>query len=97
MNGDDPALIHSEIEKRRAELSEEMNKLAKEFIQENYENVLGAGVFVMIGNGLPYPILTPVMEEIVNEAPESFKNNELIKEYLSVARSNMDKMRSARY
>ena len=51
----------------------------------------------MIGNGLPYPILTPVMEEIVNEAPESFKNNELIKEYLSVARSNMDKMRSARY
>jgi hypothetical protein len=97
MNGDDPALIHSEIEKRRAELSEEMNKLAKEFIQENYENVLGAGVFVMIGNGLPYPILTPVMEEIVNEAPESFKNNELIKEYLSVARSNMDKLRSARY
>ena len=66
MNGDDPALIHSEIEKRRAELSEEMNKLAKEFIQENYENVLGAGVFVIIGNGWPYPILSPVMEEIVN-------------------------------
>lgn len=97
MNGDDPALIHTEIEKQRTELSEEMNKLAKDFIQSNYENVLGPGVFIMICNGLPYPILTPAMEEIIDKAPDSFKNNGMIKEYLSVARSNMNKMQSARY
>lgn len=97
MNGDDPAVIHKEIEKQRTDLSEEMNKLAKEFIQDNYDNVLGPGVFIMICNGLPYPVLTPIMEEIVNAAPESFKNNGMIKEYLSVARSNMDKIQSVRY
>lgn len=97
MNGDDPSMIHNEIEKQRTDLSEEMNKLAKKFIQDNYENVLGPGVFIMICNGLPYPILTPAMEEIVNEAPESFRNNTMVKEYLSVARANMDKMKSARY
>lgn len=97
MNGDDPSIIHNEIEKQRTDLSEEMNKLAKKFIQDNYENVLGPGVFIMICNGLPYPILTPAMEEIVNEAPESFRNNTMVKEYLSVARANMDKMKSARY
>lgn len=97
MNGDNPAFIHSEIEKKRTALSEEMNKLAKDFIQDNYENVLGPGVFIMICNGLPYPILTPALEEIVNEAPESFKNNAMVKEYLSAARANMDKMKSACY
>ena len=97
MNGEDLTTIHNEVEKQRADVSEEMNKLAKKFIQANYDNVLGPGVFIMICNGLPYPILTPVMEEIIKEAPESFKNNEMVKEYLSVARSNMEKIHATSY
>lgn len=96
MDGEDPDKIHHEIEKQRAELLSEMNKLTKNFIQSNYDNVLGPGVFIMICNGLPYPILTPLMEEIIDEAPESFKNDPMIEEYVSVARSNMDKIKSAK-
>ena len=33
-----------------------------------------------------------LMEEIVDKAPESFKNHSLIKEYVEVARENMQKM-----
>ncbi len=94
MNGDDPETIRTEIEKKRSELAMEMDNLAKNFIQKNYDNVLGPGVFIMLCNSLPYPVLTPVMEEIVNQAPDSFKNDPMIKEYVSVAKSNMEKLRS---
>ncbi|MCD7817068.1 MAG: hypothetical protein LUH12_10435, partial [Bacteroides sp.] len=90
--GHDLATVHNEIGKKRAALADEMNNLAKEFIQQNYENVLGPGVFLMLFNGMPYPVLTPMMEEIVSKAPESFMNDPLVKEYVAVARSNMEKM-----
>ena len=94
MDGKDPKFIQEEMEKQRSALGKDMDELAKSFIEENYDNVLGAGVFLMLCNGFPYPVLTPVMEEIVNNAPESFKNNPMIKEYVSVARSNMDKLQA---
>ena len=57
---------------------------------DNYENVLGPEVFIMIGNSLPYPFLTPMMEDIVKEAPEVFKNNHLIKNYITLAQEYKD-------
>ena len=94
MDGKDPKFIQEEMEKQRTALGNDMDDLAKTFIQENYNNVLGTGVFLMLCNGLPYPVLTPIMEEIINDAPDSFKNNPMIKEYVSVARSNMDKLQA---
>lgn len=94
MDGKDPKFIQEEMEKQRTALGNDMDDLAKTFIQENYNNVLGTGVFLMLCNGFPYPVLTPIMEEIINDAPDSFKNNPKIKEYVSVARSNMDKLQA---
>ncbi len=85
MDGVDVNTVQEEIEKQRANVIEQMDNLIKTFIQDNYENVLGPGVFIMIGNSLPYPFLTPLMEDIVNEAPETFKNNYLVKNYLALA------------
>ena len=96
MDGKDSETIHREITRLRKEVNDEMNALAKEFIQANYENVLGPGVFIMICNAFPYPMLTPLLEEIVDQAPESFKNNPMIKEYMAVARSNMEKIGASR-
>ena len=87
-------IMEEEMEKQRTALGNDMDDLAKTFIQENYNNVLGTGVFLMLCNGFPYPVLTPIMEEIINDAPDSFKNNPMIKEYVSVARSNMDKLQA---
>lgn len=93
MDGKSSEEIEVEMTKERQKISEEMNKLAKEFIQANYENVLGPGVFLMLCNSFPYPVLTPVVEEIVNEAPASFQNHPMIKEYMKVARENMEKLK----
>ena len=96
MDGMSEEEIASEVGKEREKLSNELDELAKTFIQQNYDNVLGPGIFIMLCNGFPYPVLTPVIEEIVDEAPEQFKNNHLIKEYMEVARENMKKLQTLR-
>lgn len=94
MDGKTPDEIQREITKEREKLAAEMNKLAKDFIQSNYDNVLGPGVFIMLCSNFPYPVVTPLIEEIINGAPDSFKNNPLVKDYISVARSNMEKLQA---
>ena len=95
MDGKNPLEIQREITAQRKALSGKMDSLAINFIEDNYENVLGPGLFIMICNGLPYPVLTPMMEQILKNAPESFKNNPLIKNYVNVARANMEKLQNA--
>lgn len=92
MDGKNVEEVEEAMNKERESLSEEMNKLAKEFVQTNYENVLGPGVFIMLCNSFPYPVVTPVVEEIVNEAPAQFQNHPMVKEYMEVARENMKKI-----
>ena len=93
MDGKDLQTVHAIIDKKRTDLMNEMNTLTKEFVQKNYENVLGTGVFLMWCNGMPYPVLTPPMEEVIKQAPESFKNTPGIKEYIQAARENMDRIK----
>lgn len=94
MDGKAPGEIQHEITKEREKLAAEMNALAKDFIQTNYQNVLGPGVFIMLCNSFPYPVVTPLIEEIIDDAPDAFKNNPLVKDYMTVARSNMEKLKA---
>ena len=84
--------VEKKILQERQAIIKEQDALVKGFISENYENVLGPGVFVMLCNSLPYPIVTPLIEHIMENAPASFKENLLVKEYMKVARQNMESM-----
>ena len=66
-----------------------MNGYVKQFIIDNYQNVLGPSVFMMMCSTLPYPIMTPQIEDIMRTAPLEFKKNELVKDFLSKAKENM--------
>ena len=90
MDGEAIDVIEREVNSERDKISREMDDLVKTFIQDNYENVLGPGVFIMLCNGFPYPLMTPLLQEIVDNAPDSFKNHILVKEYLEAARENME-------
>ena len=94
MDGKDLDTIHREIDTKRRIVSEEMNELAKEFIQANYGNVLGAGVFIMLCNSMPYPVLTPMMKDIVDSAPASFLNHPVVKELLIIAEDNSQQIQA---
>jgi len=89
LDGVDPVEINQILTKESDQLMNEMNAYVKSFIAENYENVLGPGVFLMMCSNFPYPLMTPSMEDIVKGAPDSFKNNPLIKEYVTKAHENM--------
>ncbi len=92
MNGMSLSEVEEEITKEREKLMEELDVLVKAFIQENYDNVLGPGVFMMLCNAFPYPVMTPLLEEIIDNAPDSFKNHVMIREYIRVASENMEKL-----
>lgn len=61
--------VHEQLAKEEETLAKEMNDYVKDFIIENYENVLGPGVFMMMCSTLPYPIMTPQIEDIMRTAP----------------------------
>lgn len=79
MDGKPFSEVEEEIAKERANLSEEFDKLLKGFVQENYENVLGPAIFQMMGSGYASQKVTPLMEQILKEAPESFKNHAMVR------------------
>ena len=96
MDGKSIEEVETEITREREKLAKEMDDLVKSFIQMNYENVLGPGIFIMLCNGFPYPLMTPLLEEIVDNAPETFKNHGLIKEYIEAARTNLERLNAER-
>ena len=81
--------IHEQLNKESEDLLKEMNDYVKGFIAENYENVLGPSVFMMLCSTLPYPMMTPQIEDIMRTAPTSFKENFFVKDFLSKAKENM--------
>ena len=96
MDGKSMEEVETEITREREKLSKEMDDLVKSFIQMNYENVLGPGVFIMLCNGFPYPLMTPLLDEIVDNAPDKFKNHDLVKNYVEAARSNQESLNAER-
>lgn len=89
LDGADVDEVHSELSKEAEKLIKEMNDYTKQFIVDNYENVLGPSVFMMMCSTLPYPVMTSQIEDIMRTAPLSFKNNALVKELLDKAKENM--------
>lgn len=81
--------IHDQLQQESDSLVGAMNTYLKQFIADNYENVLGPSVFMMMCSTLPYPVMTPRIEEIMRRAPLSFKENPLVQDYLSKAKENM--------
>ena len=89
LDGGDLDEIHGQLVVEGDSLMKAMNQYVKTFISDNYENVLGPSVFMMLCSSLPYPIMTPQIDDIIKDAPYSFKDNKLVREFLSKARENM--------
>lgn len=80
--------VRSQLEEEGKNLVKEMNDYVKQFIIDNNDNVLGPSVFMMMCSALPYPIMTPEIEDIMRTAPQSFKENRMVKEFLTKAKEN---------
>lgn len=81
--------IYEEINREGEELTKASAEYVKTFLSQNYENILGPNVFAMLCSSLPYPIITPQIEDILKDAPYTFKSHRLVKEFTSKAKENM--------
>lgn len=89
LEGADIDEVHAKLQAEGEQLAKEMNEYVKQFIKDNFTNVLGANVFMMMCSTLPYPVMTPEIEDIMRTAPAAFKDNVLVREYLDTAKENM--------
>lgn len=89
LDGADFEKVHARTLVEGDSLVNEMNRYVKTFISSNYENVLGPSIFLMLCSSMPYPVMTPQIDDIIKDAPYSFKNHAYVREYLSKARENM--------
>ena len=92
LEGVDELTINEQLNAEAEKIAAEEDKLVTSFIVENFDNVLGPGVFMMITSGFNVPVLTPQIEDIMSKATEKFKNDPYVKEYYQVASENMAKM-----
>jgi hypothetical protein len=86
--GGDFDAVYSQLNKEYKQLTKELDTCVKGFIANNYGNVLGLNVFLMLCATQPYPVMTPQMESILKDAPPSFKCHPTIKEFISKAKEN---------
>ena len=74
-------------------INAERDRLITSFITKNYDNVLGAGVFMLLTSNFPYPILNPQIETVLGMGTPYFLENAYVKEYVKIATENMEKLR----
>ena len=88
MNGYSIAQIQNKIEPEEKRILFEKQEHTKNFIKRNYNNILGTNTFIMLCGLMQYPIITPLIQEILDDAPESFISNTLIYKYVQIAEEN---------
>ncbi len=88
LDGVDEQTIASELAVEAALLTKQEDSLVTNFICDNFDNVLGPGIFMLLTSGYRYPILTPQIEQIMSKATDRFKQDAYVSEYMRMAREN---------
>ena len=92
LEGIDEETINRQLRAEAARIAEEEDKLVMNFVEANFDNVLGPGVFMMITSQYRYPILTPQIEDIMSKATKRFKEDPYVKDYYQTAQENEKRM-----
>ena len=88
LEGIEEDVINEQLSIEAAEIARREDSLVTNFIVDNFDNVLGPSVFMMMTGGFRYPILTPQIEDIMSKATEKFKNDPYVKDYYQIATEN---------
>lgn len=96
MNGSDMELVTRKLNEEAIHLADQEDKLVTSFVTENFDNVLGPGVFFMVTMRNQYPMLSPWIEDIMSKATEHFKNDPYVKDYYQKAQENEQIMNGTR-
>lgn len=82
--------IIDELAEREISLNKSLDRLETDFITENYDNILGVVWFLKLCDSAEamfgYPTTTPQIDEIYGRAPESFRQQADVKDFMNRAR-----------
>lgn len=96
MDGSNMEIVNAKLNAEAQKLSEMEDKLVTTFVTDNFDNVLGPGVFFMVTAGNRFPELTPWIEDIMSKATDYFKNDPYVKDYYKKAQENQEIMNGTR-
>jgi len=85
LEGEDEEVINEQLSLEAARIAQQEDSLVTHFIIDNFDNVLGPGVFMMMTGSYPYPVLTPQIEDIMSKATTKFKNDPYVRDYYKTA------------
>lgn len=88
MDGEDENEVNERLNREAMEIAQKKDQLQTSFIEENFDNALGPGVFFIITAGYPYPELSPWIEALMSKATDNFKNDSYVKDYYEKAKQN---------
>ncbi len=92
MNGSNMNAVLRELQLEDMRLSMQEDSLVTTFVVENFNNILGPGVFFLTTIGYDYPLLTPWVEDIMSKATVYFKSNPYVRDYYQKALENQQIM-----
>ncbi|MBQ7422224.1 MAG: DUF4369 domain-containing protein [Prevotella sp.] len=92
MDGLDMDVVNRQLAVQDAQITQKMDKLLTSFVTENFDNVLGPGIFMMVTSDYEIPVFTPWIEDILSKASDRFKNDPYVKQYVEAAKHNQDLM-----
>ena len=85
LEGIEEDIINRQLSAGAARIAQQEDSLVTNFIVENFDNVLGPGVFMMMTGNYQYPVLTPQIEDIMSKATKKFKEDPYVKQYYQTA------------
>ncbi len=92
MNGSNMNEVIRELQLEDMRLAMRGDSLVTTFVTENFDNILGPGVFFLTTIGYEYPMLTPWVEDIMSKATNYFKGNPYVHDYYEKALENQQIM-----
>ena len=92
LEGIDEQTISEQLNAEAARITAAEDDLVTKFIEANFDNALGPGVFMMMTGQYRFPVLTPQIEYIMSKATKTFKEDPYVKEYYRVAQENEKRM-----
>lgn len=88
LEGYDHDEILRQLGEEEASIRMAIDKIETDFVTENYDNVLGVTYFLVLCNNafnqFGFATTTPQIDEIYGRAPESFRQNKKVVEYMNM-------------
>lgn len=94
LDGYDHDEILRQLGEEEGALRMAIDKLETDFVTANYDNVLGITYFLVLCdnayNQFGFPTTTPQIDEIYGRAPDSFRENKDVKQYMSLCEGSSE-------